>query len=439
MAGLNCAYQLKRSGISATLYEATNRLGGRIKTGQDLVAPGLPPEFGGEFINSNHAEVLRLAHELGVGVIDREQLRERDAPETVYFFEGRHPTEDEMIREVRPLIPRITQDRAKAGTPIDFRHPERAAFLDRLSMTEYLDQIGARGWIRRLVEVIYTAEFGLEPEEQSALNLITLITTSAPDRVDLWGDSDERYLIRGGSERLTEALARQLEGQIALHHRLLEVKERGNGFRLTFQAADKTVEVDADLAVLSIPFSVLRQVDLRIPLPAHKKRAILELGYGTNAKLIAGLAGRIPKGPGRGGEFFSDRPFQEAWTSSLESPAKESALTFFLGGRGGMELGHETPEKQRERLMEGFESGWPGSGAAFNGNVVRAHWPSDPFARGSYACYKPGQWTTIAGLEAVPVGNLLFAGEHCDREFQGYINGAARSGRQAAESILARV
>ncbi|MBK8608608.1 MAG: FAD-dependent oxidoreductase [Chitinophagaceae bacterium] len=54
----------------------------------------------------------------------------------------------------------------------------------------------------------------------------------------------------------------------------------------------------------------------------------------------------------------------------------------------------------------------------------------------SYACYKPGQWTTIGGAEIEPVGNLLFAGEHCSSDFQGYMNGGAETGRRAAAELM---
>ena len=41
-------------------------------------------------------------------------------------------------------------------------------------------------------------------------------------------------------------------------------------------------------------------------------------------------------------------------------------------------------------------------------------------------------------LETKLIGNLFFAGEHCSREFQGYMNGGAVTGREAAEAVLAR-
>jgi monoamine oxidase len=70
---------------------------------------------------------------------------------------------------------------------------------------------------------------------------------------------------------------------------------------------------------------------------------------------------------------------------------------------------------------------------------VRWHWPTYPFTKASYACYKPGQWTGMRGAEAAPVGNLLFAGEHCSLDYQGFMNGGAETGRLAAETVLRKV
>lgn len=86
---------------------------------------------------------------------------------------------------------------------------------------------------------------------------------------------------------------------------------------------------------------------------------------------------------------------------------------------------------------------FPGAFAAarrIKGNVVAhlEHWPSNPLALGSYTCYKPGQFTSIAGLEGLPIGNVFFAGEHANSfyEWQGFMEGAALSGVDAASAIL---
>jgi len=65
------------------------------------------------------------------------------------------------------------------------------------------------------------------------------------------------------------------------------------------------------------------------------------------------------------------------------------------------------------------------------------HWPSNPLMKGSYTCYLPGQFTTIAGNEGKSVGNLHFAGEHTNSfyEWQGFMEGAVLSGLDAAAAV----
>ena len=82
---------------------------------------------------------------------------------------------------------------------------------------------------------------------------------------------------------------------------------------------------------------------------------------------------------------------------------------------------------------------YPGTAEAFTKKAVRQHWPSSPFTLGSYTCYKPGQYSTLADSVATPVGNLIFAGEHTSADFNGYMEGAAESGERAAKEVLAKV
>lgn len=79
---------------------------------------------------------------------------------------------------------------------------------------------------------------------------------------------------------------------------------------------------------------------------------------------------------------------------------------------------------------------FPGALTAYTGQAVRFHWPSYPYALCSYACWKVGQYTQIAGAEFESVGNLYSASEHCSIDYQGYLNGATETGRRAARQML---
>lgn len=307
-----------------------------------------------------------------------------------------------------------------------------------MSIASYLENIGATGWIRDLLNVAYVTEYGLDTDQQSALNLIFLISTDlSKNKFAVFGDSDERYKIKGGNQQVTAALTHRLRGQLHLRHRFEALTKKKNGFVLTFHTPSGAVrDVRADMVIMTLPFTLLRKVDMRVDLPKYKKKAIAELGYGTNAKVLVGMKQRVWRTQGYQGDIFTDEAFQLAWDNSQLQPGTAGGLTLYSGGRAGIEVGKATPLQQADRLMAGFEKAFPGANALRNGKVERFHWPSFPYSKASYACYKPGQWTTIAGAEFKPVGKLFFAGEHCSYDFQGYMNGGAETGRRAAEGVL---
>lgn len=439
MAGLNAAYQLQKRGVAAEVYEASNRSGGRMFTATGLMGEGLTTELGGEFIDSVHGDLLDLADEFGLELLDTHAPAVRAFRET-FFFDGRHYGEADAVEAFRPLAARIAADFDSLGDTVDFRNEGGAGALDRTSLGEYLGRIGADGWIRALLDVAYVTEYGLDAGEQSALNLIFLISPDVTDGFEIFGESDERFKTAGGNQRIADETARRLKRPVRLEHRLEAVAARGAGFRLTFEGPNgSAMDADADIVVLAIPFSVLREVDLRLDLPPTKRKAIRELGYGTNAKVFAGVDRRVWRDSGFSGEAFSDERFQLAWDNSLMQPGAAGGITFYSGGRPGLAAGEGGALEQVERLLPGYDKAFPGSAAQFNRKAARMHWPTHPFALGSYACYKPGQWTSISGAEGLPVGNLYFAGEHTSTEFQGYMNGAAQSGRLAAEALLANM
>ena len=436
IAGLSAGYSLRRAGIRPQIYEASTRTGGRIFSVRDAVVPGLVTEFGGEFIDSGHGEMLRFARLFGLRLIDLKEGGEARLRPT-FYFDGRRISEAEVVRAFQPIARRIRQDQDAVGDVVTYRHhTPRARELDRISISEYLDRIGASGWVKELLEVAYVGEYGLEAGEQSALNLVLLIGTDPTPTFEVYGDSDERYSVRGGNQQIPNRLAQLLEPSLYLGHRLVALRQRGSGYRLAFERRGAgTVEVDADFVILTVPFTILRELELQVDLPPVKRRAIRELGYGTNSKLILGFQERVWRKAGSSGELFTDLPWQSGWDSSRGRPGKAGTYTVFLGGRAGVEVGEGLAQEQAEKVLPDLERIFPGVRAAATGRVARWHWPSDPFVRGSYACWKVGQYTSIAGAEFEPVGRLLFAGEHTSLEHQGYMNGAAETGRRAAQIV----
>jgi monoamine oxidase len=120
-----------------------------------------------------------------------------------------------------------------------------------------------------------------------------------------------------------------------------------------------------------------------------------------------------------------------------------AVLTDYSGGVRGTSLNPVDVQLEAGLFLADLNFVFPGAHAAarrVQGNVVAhlEHWPTNPLSLGSYTCYKPGQFTTIAGLEGLPVGNVFFAGEHANSfyVYQGFMEGAALSGVDVAAAIL---
>ena len=274
--------------------------------------------------------------------------------------------------------------------------------------------------------------------DQSTLNFVE---TSGPDtsrRVPDLQESDQRYKIRGGNHQVVAALADQVAGRIALGYRLVALARRANGeYVLSFDTWGGPRAVTADFVVLCLPFTILRDVDVRVPLPPIKRKAIQELGYGVDAKLILGFQSRQWRGLGFDGDSYADLPYQSGWDSSREQLSPHGAYTIYPGGDQALALASGSAHQQAVRLLPGLDRVFPGVRHQWSGTALRAYWPSNPFVRASYAAYLPGQWTGIRGAEGQTVGNLYFAGEHTSLDWQGYMNGGAESGRFAAEALIA--
>lgn len=441
IAGLAAAHRLAKAGKRAQIYEAGMRAGGRIYTLRDVVAPGTWTEAGGEFIDSAHEDMMALAKEFGLVLEDMRGGEYGKLKEFAFRFGGRHRSEKEVVAEARAAARLLKADMDSLPEAVRAGTTGPAAALDGMSLEEYLAKRGVTGWFGDLLRVAYVTEFGLDAGSQSSLNLLTMVSFDLKeDRFAIFGASDERYRIQGGNQGVTDALAAKYADALRFDHRLEAIAEApAGGYVLTFRSGGKSVERRCGAAVLALPFTLLRSVDIRAALPPVKRKAIAELGYGTNSKLFAGFSSRPWRDAGFSGYFFTDGALQSGWDHTLTQKGPAAGLTIFQGGAAGLALAKESPKDTLTAFAPALEALYPGARASLNGAAAGFHWPAHPLSLGSYACYKPGQWTSIAGEEAQPAGDLYFAGEHCSTDFQGYMNGGALTGRQAAEAILEKM
>ena len=435
IAGLTAAWRLRQAGVPVRIFEASSRVGGRMFSLRNHFPDGQVIELGGELIDTDHVRIRALAEELSIPLDDLLTDDPTLGPE-LWFANGREYREAEIVAAFVPIAAAIERDLATLGDgDITWNAHNNAQALDAMSISDWLRREGTQDWLQTLIEVAYTTEMGLECNRQSALNLLTFIGTEG-ESFKIFGASDERFHVRGGNDLIVQALGEKLADAIETDSPLEALRQDADGrYVLTVRGRD----VRARDVILAMPFSTLRRVKLGLELPLHKRRAIDELPYGTNAKLMIGFNERVWRTRHRrNGSVYADLPFQTTWETTRLQPGTSGALTNFTGGRHGVELEQGTPKEQADKAARELDAIFPGIAAAREGaREVRMHWPTQPWALGSYACYTTGTWTTLRGAVGESVGRLHFAGEHTALDTQGFMEGGCESGEAAAAKVLA--
>ena len=449
IAGLNAAWQLRKLGVASTVYEARNRTGGRMFAVKNALGAGTVVNLGGELVNTDHADMLALLQEFGIPVLDRHA--EADATgikRTAFLMNGAEIDEAVLAHDLRALAAQIDRDAAKLSRNFD----RWAPVFDAMSATDYLNQNATlipQAYVRQAIEQTVRSEFGVEPWQSSAIQLLYILPVVNGKQVDLLSYSDERYLIEGGSSALTDAMAGALGNSVKLGKVLKSVEKEGGAYTLSFRDGQK---VTADIVIITVPNPVLRVITLDVPLSQKFRDYVGQAGLGINEKVVAAFNRPF----WRTGRHFSidaltsNAAYTSMWDeSSLLGGAPRGVLTFFTGGndaRRAIEQG--TPSAKAGEFVQSLQSYYPEAGAAFTGSAIRTNWLKDPFTLGAYATFAPGQLTNFAEFfwyedpadptarTEVRFGNVLFAGEHTDSNYWGFMEGGASSGRLAAGSVL---
>lgn len=461
MAGLRAAHYLKQYGLTdnVTLYEAANRTGGRIFT-KKLFGNTGTTELGGEYIDHNHFDMLYLADLFGVKKLFR--YKDKVKHPEAFLFGGKLYAHTDVVNQFQIIREKVAIDSDGVGDTPDALYNHRKT-LDNMSMKAYFEELGkivkvdetgkerkVEPWFIAFLTAAYIGEMGLELEEQSALNFIDLVGAQDAGEFELFGESDESIKLLGGNQQLCDRMAEEVYQQIKLSMRLTKVEnakgENKDGFNLYFNGNAESVY--ADIVIMTLPFTVLRNVQGIYNLEGMdetKKKCIQTLGMGENGKIfydvkpIEASNERIWRTLGYQGYLYSEN-IHTGWDSYHMQNYNEgkSVYTVFLGGKAGANV---DAQKDFNSVMPSIEKAFPGVKSLLSDEKGQMNWTRLPTSLGSYICPRPGQVTEFVddNVAGTPLGNMIFAGEHTSPSFSGFMNGAAESGRLAAEQVMKRI
>ncbi len=472
IAGLNAALTLQDAGLVSVIYEASERIGGRMHSDAISWGDGMVSDWCGEFIDSDHKTLLGLIKRFGLQTVNLGQEVPAHAQNMLYFF-NHYASYSDLAEGFQSIYPILAQQVQEAGFPTIWkRFTEEGYRLDHLSVYDWIEQYvegGHNTLIGHMLDGACTGLFGLDTHTQSSLNLVYMFgpriseDTEGFDETEGTEDDDSvgsgpmqgSYKIDGGNQQLPLAIASSLpQGSIHLNHQLIAIK-RNNDDTITLSLATPggALEVTYDHVILTLPFSTLRHVDYRqARFDDLKQTAITRLGYGTISKLFLQFDTRYWYQQGHpwpginNGFFITDLPIQVLWDASLGQGGSKGLLVDYTSGPRGADYNPPTPyttssespaiQSYARRCLEQLEQVFPGISAHYTGKSALSYPTGDPYLQGSYSCWLVGQYTLFAGYERVRQGSIHFAGEHCSLTYQGYMEGGACEGARAAREVL---
>ena len=463
IAGLGCARRLHHHGIHSEVYEYNERVaGGRIYTLHDFFTNNQYTEQHAEFISSEHTATIAMAQAYGLQLDNMNVYPPHTRADDYRLrFGGKFWSQAELNREWHDWGWKLFYRASNIDAPwptLWNSHTKKGLQYDHMSAAEWAEQNipgGLDSNFGKLCVAVVLDEFGGPMEQTSALNLIYLLgyyDSSASglqpkDSPELSG-TDEKWHIRGGTDQLISGTIDRLPaGTVRLGQRLEALRRTGNGFTCTFaRAGGGCHDVRADHVVLALPFTRLREVDMRgIELPKRQWQAIRQEPLGSNSKIQLQCSTRVWNDDGWTGNVYTDGILQGGWEATLDQAGPEGILIALPGGHGGADIGRRyglrtymgpAPQAMVDDYLNDFDVNFPGVRKAYNGKAYYTWSSGDPHIGGAYSYLAVGQFTAFNGIQGRRAGNLHFAGEHTSVDDQGFIEGALVSGYKAARQII---
>ncbi|MDQ3991955.1 MAG: flavin monoamine oxidase family protein [Actinomycetota bacterium] len=436
MAGLVAAFELERRGHDPIVLEAQNRVGGRIYTLRDF-APGLYAEAGAMRIPRAHDLTLEycqlfgldlrafvMANPKGLVHVGGVRMTAEDAaahPERLPFDlpeDQADKTADELwaeaTRDIRELVDREGES---AWDEIVRRY-------DQYSLYEFLKE---RGFSEPAIELYAVMNF-VEADLHNAVVEVL--------REDLGGAYEDMQEIVGGMDRLPAAFYRRLQGRIRLGAEVFALDQDGRSVTVHFKTEAGRFAETADYAICTLPFPVLRSVEVLTPFSREKQRAIRQLNYHASTKVLFQVRRRFWETEDGiyGGGTVTDLPVRRLNYPTPDPTTRRGILlASYTWGQDALQWGATDEETRLEEALDDVAIIHPSVRDEFEVGASHA-WYGDRWARGAFALFAPEQQSSLQEAIVAPEGRIHFAGEHCSL-YHAWIQGALESGIRAARAI----
>jgi monoamine oxidase len=443
-AGLTAALKLKRAGKSVVVLEARNRVGGRALN--QPIGGGEITERGATFAGPTQDHILALAKDFGVGIFPTYNVGEN-----VYVRDGNRSTySDTGPTGTAPPDPVILPDLALTVTQLDQMSTEvpvnapweaaKAASYDGQTLESWINANTITPEFRELVPTATRPIFGAEPRELSLLFTLFYIAASGNEqnvgpfeRNFNTRDGAQMWRFFGGAQLIAKRVAKRLGKRVVLKAPVRRIVQRRN--RVIVDS--KRLRVRARRAIVALPPTLAGRIEYRPDLPFQRDQLTQRLPQGTLIKVTAVYDRPFWRDAGLTGTAVSTDGYVSATFDDSAPDGSPGVIFGFVGGDRARAFSQQSAADRRAAVLAQFVQFF-GAAAGSPSNYLESNWSTERWSRGCpVGIAGAGLLTAYGPALRAPVGRIHWAGTETSTYWNGYMDGAVRSGERAAAEVLA--
>ena len=445
-AGLTTARDIVKAGHSVVVLEARDRVGGRVWNHH--LGNGVISERGGTFVGPTQDRVMALANEVGV-----KKFKTYDSGLDVFYTNGMRSTYSDTSPlgtappglaspEVIATVERL--DLMSKQVPVDAPWTSaNAALWETYTLDRWVDENTKSQQFQELVRIATRPIFGAEPRELSLLFVLFYIASSGNEthpgtferNFDTRGGAQQWRFV-GGSQLVPIRVAQQLGSRVVLGSPVRRIEQSKSGVTVI----SDQVTVKAKRVVVAVPPTLAGRIYYEPLLPFQRDQLTQRYGQGTLTKVAvvydrpfwraAGLTGTAVSTSGPVSATFDDSPP----TASL---TKGPGIIFgFVGGDNARSYAKLSPAARRAAVLKEYSLCF-GAEARKAKGFFETPWSGQEWTRGCpVGIPSTGTLLAYGPWLRLPVGRIHWAGTETSDFWNGYMDGAVRSGERAAAEVL---
>lgn len=451
LAGLMAARQLTAAGKRVLVLEARDRVGGRTLN-RNVTATGAKPgtivEIGGQWVGPTQDVVLQTIADLGLETFktfnDGNFLDYRNGMTQEY---GAIFPADPLALGLNRIPPTDPVGAAEAAATIQILNSmaaevpldkpwtaSNAVAWDSQTFQSWIDSNMATPGGKSLLQLVVESVWSTQPRDLSLLHVLFYIHSAGTldHLINTAGGAQDSRIV-GGSQRICIQLAAPLTASLRLKHVVRDVAHDATGVTVSGEG----FSVRAQRAILALPPTLAGRLRYAPALGGLRDQLTQRVPMGTVIKVQCVYPTPFWRDAGLNGQATSDTGPVKITFDNSPPDAHIGVMMGFIEGEDGRKALAQTPEQRRQGTIDSFVR-YYGDAAANPLEYIEQSWSEEEFSRGCYAGYfPPGVWLDYGAALRAPIGRLHWAGTETAEVWNGYFDGALRSGQRAADEVMA--